>query len=123
MIQSGNEFFLNNSSAAPTQRGFRSQSRVGDRLRTARPRLILALASIIPILVSTLGCSAGKPEEPTVAVQVVPVKKATIEQTVTAIASGFSICDPAPMAKASGSIPATAASAVMTIGLNLRRPA
>jgi len=52
MIQSGNEFFLNNSSAAPTQRGFRSQSRVGDRLRTARPRLILALASIIPIPVS-----------------------------------------------------------------------
>ena len=42
---------------------------------------------------------------------------------MTAIASGWSICDPAPSASASGSIPATAASAVMTIGRSRRRPA
>ncbi len=42
---------------------------------------------------------------------------------MTAIASGCSICDPAPMAKASGNIPATVAKAVMTMGRNRRRAA
>ena len=42
---------------------------------------------------------------------------------MTAIASGCSICDPAPIASASGSMPATAASAVITIGRSRRRPA
>ena len=42
---------------------------------------------------------------------------------ITAIASGCSICDPAPIASASGNMPAMAASAVMTIGRSRRRPA
>jgi hypothetical protein len=42
---------------------------------------------------------------------------------MTAIASGRTICDPAPSASASGSIPATAANAVITIGRSRRRPA
>ena len=41
---------------------------------------------------------------------------------ITAMASSWSICDQAT-ATASGSMPATAASAVMTIGRNRRRPA
>jgi hypothetical protein len=40
----------------------------------------------------------------------------------TAMANGCSICEPAPMAKANGSMPAIVASAVMTIGRNRRRP-
>ena len=42
---------------------------------------------------------------------------------MTAMASGCSICEPAPSASASGSMPATAASAVITIGRSRRRPA
>src|SRR5213595_2188445 len=40
---------------------------------------------------------------------------------ITAMASGCSICEPAPQAKAKGSMPAMVASAVMTIGRNRRR--
>ena len=42
---------------------------------------------------------------------------------ITAMASGCSICEPAPNAKARGSMPAMVAMAVITIGLNLLRPA
>ena len=40
----------------------------------------------------------------------------------TAIASGWSICDPAPHPRASGIIPATVASAVIMMGRNRRSP-
>ena len=40
---------------------------------------------------------------------------------ITAMASGCSICEPAPQAKANGSMPAIVASAVMTMGRNRRR--
>jgi HlyD family secretion protein len=106
MMQAGNDFFLNTSSTAPTQRRVRSQSRVGDRLRTARLRIILALASIIPVLASALGCSTDKPEEPTVSVQVVPVKKATIEQTVTSEAILFPLAQSAIVPKISAPVKA-----------------
>jgi hypothetical protein len=42
---------------------------------------------------------------------------------ITAIASGFSTCEPDPRDKASGNIPAMAAMAVITIGRSLRLPA
>jgi hypothetical protein len=52
------------------------------------------------------------------------IRDSTIEMSIppiTAMASGCSICDPAPIANASGNIPATVASAVITIGRSLRR--
>src|SRR6266568_3967393 len=41
----------------------------------------------------------------------------------TAMASGFSMAEPAPMPKAKGSMPATVAKAVMAMGRRRRRPA
>jgi|CZKH01.1.fsa_nt_gi multidrug efflux pump subunit AcrA (membrane-fusion protein) len=92
MIQAGNEFLRYTSSTSPN--------------RTARLRLILALASIIPVIVSALGCSADKQEEPTVSVQVVPVKKATIEQTVTSEAILFPLAQSAIVPKISAPVKA-----------------
>src|SRR5438445_13898785 len=90
MIQAGNELLRHASSISPNGRSpkrcrVRSWSRLAVRLRTAQLRLIFvfSLAAIITVIASGLGCSSKKPEEPTVSVQVVPVKKATIEQTVT----------------------------------------
>ena len=42
---------------------------------------------------------------------------------ITAIASGCSICEPAPQPSASGIMPATVASAVIMIGRSRRSPA
>src|SRR5271166_5589106 len=107
MIQAGNECFLNASSTGPSRRGVVSRFCVGDSLRKARLRLeVLALASIVPVLVSTLGCSADKQEEPTVSVQVAPVKKATIEQTVTAEAILFPLAQSAIVPKISAPVKA-----------------
>lgn len=111
MIQAGNEFLRHTSSTAPNrrspnQRRVRSQSRARIRLGTARLRLIVSLASIIPVLVSALGCSADKPVEPTVSVQVVPVKKATIEQTVTSEAILFPLAQSAIVPKISAPVKA-----------------
>ena len=85
MIQAGNELLRHASSISPNPRRVRCRSCGGGRLRTARPRLIfvLSLAASVTLVASGPGCSSEKPAEPTVSVQVVPVKKATIEQTVT----------------------------------------
>ena len=85
MIQTGNELLRHASSISPNPRRVRTRSCGGGRLLAARPRLIfiLSLAASITVVASGLGCSSEKPAEPTVSVQVVPVKKATIEQKVT----------------------------------------
>src|SRR6267143_3589444 len=85
MIQAGNELLRHASSISPNPRRILSKTRARRRLRAARLRLIfiLTLAAIITVIASGLGCSSEKPAEPTVSVQVVPVKKTTIEQTVT----------------------------------------
>src|ERR1019366_7940319 len=106
MIQAGNEFLLHASSTSPNQRRVRSQSRADVHLRRARLRLILSLASIIHVIASALGCSAAKPEEPTVSVQVAPVKKATIEQTVTSGAILFPLAQSAIVPKISAPVKA-----------------
>jgi HlyD family secretion protein len=106
MIQAGNEFLRDTSSTSPNRRRVRSQSRAAVRLRAAPFRLILSLASIIPVLLSALGCSADKPVEPTVGVQVVPVKKATIEQTVTSEAILFPLAQSAIVPKISAPVKA-----------------
>src|ERR1022692_2982946 len=85
MIQAGNEFLRYTSSTSPN--------------RTARLRLIVSLASIVLVLVSALGCSKEKQAEPTVGVQVVAVKKATIEQTVTSEAILFPLAQSAIVPK------------------------
>jgi HlyD family secretion protein len=65
------------------------------------PFVLLALGfSLMP------GCSADKPEEPTVSVQVVPVKKTTIEQTVTAQAILFPLAQSAIVPKISAPVKA-----------------
>ncbi len=66
---------------------------------TPRLRHIVPLAATIPILMLALACSAGKPEEPTVGVQVAPVKKATIVQTVTSEAILFPLAQSAIVPK------------------------
>jgi multidrug efflux pump subunit AcrA (membrane-fusion protein) len=53
-----------------------------------------------------LGCSSEKPGEPTVGVQVVPVKKTTIEQTVTSEAVLFPLAQSASVPKISAPIKA-----------------
>jgi HlyD family secretion protein len=52
------------------------------------------------------GCSRDKPEEPAVSVQVVPVKKTTIEQTVTAEAILFPLAQSAIVPKISAPVKA-----------------
>jgi len=69
-------------------------------------RRIVPLASIVPVLALALACSAGKPAEPTVRVQVVPVKKATIEQTVTSEAILFPLAQSAIVPKISAPVKA-----------------
>jgi HlyD family secretion protein len=108
MIQAGNELLRHTSSISPNPRRVRNQSRAGVGLRTARFRLIfiLSLAAIITVIASGLGCSSKKPAEPTVSVQVVPVKKATIEQTVTSEAVLYPLAQSAIVPKISAPIKA-----------------
>jgi multidrug efflux pump subunit AcrA (membrane-fusion protein) len=58
------------------------------------------------VIASGLGCSSEKPAEPTVSVQVVPVKKATIEQTVTSEAVLYPLAQSAIVPKISAPIKA-----------------
>jgi HlyD family secretion protein len=108
MIQAGNELLRHASSISPNPRRVRSRSCGGGRLRTARPRLIfiLLLAASITVVASGLGCSSEKPAEPTVSVQVVPAKKATIEQTVTSEAVLYPLAQSAIVPKISAPIKA-----------------
>jgi multidrug efflux pump subunit AcrA (membrane-fusion protein) len=108
MIQAGNELLRHASSISPNPRPVRGQSHAGIRLRPARFRFIfvLSLAAVITVIASGLGCSSEKPAEPTVSVQVVPVKKATIEQTVTSEAVLFPLAQSAIVPKISAPIKA-----------------
>src|ERR1700686_5215790 len=108
MIQAGNELLRHASSISPNCRRVRSQSLAGICLRAARLRITssLSLAPIILIIASGLGCSSEKPAEPTVSVQVVPVKKTTIEQTVTSEAVLFPLAQSAIVPKISAPIKA-----------------
>jgi multidrug efflux pump subunit AcrA (membrane-fusion protein) len=108
MIQAGNELLRHASSISSNPRRVRSQFRAAVRLRTARLRLIfiLSLAAITTVISSGLGCSSEKPAEPTVSVQVVPVKKTTIEQTVTSEAVLYPLAQSAIVPKISAPIKA-----------------
>jgi multidrug efflux pump subunit AcrA (membrane-fusion protein) len=108
MIQAGNELLRRASSISPNPRRVRSRSCGGGHFRTARPRLIfiLSLAAGVTVVASGLGCSSEKPAEPTVSVQVVPVKKATIEQTVTSEAVLYPLAQSAIVPKISAPIKA-----------------
>jgi HlyD family secretion protein len=108
MIQAGNELLRHASSVSPNPRRVRSQSDAGVCLQPARLRLIfiLSLAAIITVIASGLGCSSEKPAEPTVSVQVVPVKKTTIEQTVTSEAVLYPLAQSAIVPKISAPIKA-----------------
>jgi HlyD family secretion protein len=97
MIRAENEFLLD---TPPTQQRVRGHY----RRCIARLRIVLVLASIIPVIVSALGCSKDKQEEPTVSVQVAPVKKATIEQTVTSEAILFPLAQSAIVPKISAPV-------------------
>lgn len=68
--------------------------------------LVLCLASLTIALLMTSACSSDKPEEPTVSVQVVPVKKATIEQTVKSEAILFPLAQSAIVPKISAPVKA-----------------
>ena len=113
MIQAGNELLRHASSISsncrsPKRCRVRSQSHAGIRLRPARFRFIfiLSLAAVITVIASGLGCSSEKPAEPTVSVQVVPVKKTTIEQTVTSEAVLYPLAQSAIVPKISAPIKA-----------------
>jgi len=108
MIQAGNELLRHASSISPCPRRILSKTRARRRLRAARFRLIfiLSLAAIITVVASGLGCSSEKPAEPTVGVQVVPVKKSTIEQTVTSEAVLYPLAQSAIVPKISAPIKA-----------------
>ena len=113
MIQAGNELLRHASSISPNCRSpkrcqVRSESHTGVGLRTARFRLIFifSLAATIMVIASGLGCSSEKPAEPTVGVQVVPVKRTTIEQTVTSEAVLYPLAQSAIVPKISAPIKA-----------------
>jgi HlyD family secretion protein len=106
MIQARNEFLPYTASVGPGQSWVRQQPRVGARFSSTRLRPILSLASIIPVLACALGCSADKQPEPTVSVQVVAVKKATIEQMVTSEAILYPLAQSAIVPKISAPIKA-----------------
>jgi len=108
MIQAGNELLRHASSITPNPRRVLSKTRARRRRHAVRLRLIfiLTLAAIISVIASGLGCSSEKPVEPTVSVQVVPVKKATIEQTVTSEAVLYPLAQSAIVPKISAPIKA-----------------
>src|SRR5260221_4705252 len=111
MIQAGNELSSHASSistnhSSPKHRWARSNARTAVRLSTARFRLIFSLTPIILILAAGLGCSSEKPAEPTVSVQVVPVNKTTIEQTVTSEAVLYRLAQSAIVPRISAPIKA-----------------
>jgi HlyD family secretion protein len=106
MVQPRNDFSRETFGASPNQTWAQVQSGAGVRLCTVRLGLILALAFILPVLVCALGCSTEKPEEPIVSVQVVPVKKATIEQTVASEAILFPLAQSAIVPKISAPVKA-----------------
>lgn len=66
--------------------------------------LVLSLATFA--LLMTSACSSDKPQEPIVSVQVVPVKKATIEQTVKSEAILFPLAQSAIVPKISAPVKA-----------------
>jgi len=108
MIQAGNELLRHASSTSPNPRRVLSKTRARRRLHLVRLRLIfiLSVAAVVTIIVSALGCSSEKPAEPTVGVQVVPVKKMTIEQTVTSEAVLYPLAQSAIVPKISAPIKA-----------------
>jgi len=108
MIQAGNELLRHASSISPNPRRVRGKTRARRRLRAARFRLIfiLSLAAIVTVIAAGLGCSSEKPAEPTVSVQVAPVKKTTIEQTVTSEAVLYPLAQSAIVPKISAPIKA-----------------
>jgi multidrug efflux pump subunit AcrA (membrane-fusion protein) len=67
---------------------------------------VLSFAPLTIALLITLACSRDKPEEPTVSVQVAPVKKATIEQTVKSEAILFPLAQSAIVPKISAPVKA-----------------
>jgi len=105
MIQAGNEL-LPPTFALQNQSWVRRQFRVDARSCAARSRALLLLASIIPVLACALACSKDKQEEPTVTVQVVPVKRTTIEQTVTSEAILYPLAQSAIVPKISAPVKA-----------------
>jgi HlyD family secretion protein len=90
---------------SPDRPRVRGQCRVAG-FGAARLRSIFSLASIVAVLASGLRCSSEKPAEPTVSVQVVPVKKTTIEQTVTSEAILFPLAQSAIVPKISAPVKA-----------------
>jgi RND family efflux transporter MFP subunit len=106
MTQAGNDFLPPTSSPLPGHPALRGRSRPGTGFSVAGLRLIVLLASIIPVVASAVGCSKDKPEEPTVSVQVVPAKKATIEQTVTSEAILYPLAQSAIVPKISAPVKA-----------------
>jgi HlyD family secretion protein len=72
----------------------------------SRLRALVSLAAVVFAFTWMLGCSAEKPVEPVVGVQVVPVKKATIEQTVTSGAILFPLAQSAIVPKISAPVKA-----------------
>ena len=74
--------------------------------RPMRRALCVSLAPLTLTLLMASACSSNKPEEPTVSVQVVPVKKATIEQTVKSEAILFPLAQSAIVPKISAPVKA-----------------
>ena len=68
--------------------------------------LVLCLVPLMFALLLLPACSGKKPEEPTVSVQVVPVKKATLEQTVKSEAILFPLAQSAIVPKISAPVKA-----------------
>jgi multidrug efflux pump subunit AcrA (membrane-fusion protein) len=71
-----------------------------------RRALVLSLSPLTLALLMSSACSSKKPEEPTVSVQVVPVKKATIAQSVKSEAILFPLAQSAIVPKISAPVKA-----------------
>jgi len=85
-----------------------SSSQISKRAaeHSVRRRFVLSVAPLTFVLLMIPACSSDKPAEPTVSVQVVPVKKATIEQTVKSEAILFPLAQSAIVPKISAPVKA-----------------
>jgi multidrug efflux pump subunit AcrA (membrane-fusion protein) len=92
MIRAGNDFSGETSNPAGKQ--------------PVRRVLVLSLVALTFALLVFSACSSKKPEEPTVSVQIVPVKRATIEQTVKSEAILFPLAQSAIVPKISAPVKA-----------------
>ena len=105
MIRAGRETSADNSNTA-ARTPLRRVLSTGILPRISRLKPVLSVAPLALAVLMTSACSSEKPAEPTVGVQIVTVKKSTIEQTVKSEAILFPLAQSAIVPKISAPVKA-----------------